>query len=370
MKIKVSPSEEENVYKSYVTDERATLILNKGIVAEQYKKITAALPSVTMYYAIKSMPDKEVINTLYECGCNFDVATSGEIDILKELSVESEKTIHTHPIKTQFEIEKAIEYGCEVFVVDNLHELLKFIPYKDKVSVLVRVSFRSANAKIDLSKKFGCNADKIEEMLSNARSLGIKVIGLSFHVGSQNTDPSMYVTAISKCATVFENYTNLKVLDIGGGFPIAYDGDDINIVEFCAPINTALELIRKDVKVIAEPGRFISGPSVKAVTTIVGKAIRDDRVWYYLNDGVYGSYSGTIFDHVAYPIQVFSDSDELQKCVLAGPTCDSVDVIAEDIMLPDLEIGDIIVGHQMGSYTHATTTEFNCIKKPRIIYVL
>ena len=159
----------------------------------------------------------------------------------------------------------------------------------------------------------------------------------------------------------------LDVLDIGGGFPVAYNDDVMPIDEFCAPIREALAKLPSHVRVIAEPGRFIAAPAAIAVSSVMGKAKRDGRWWYYLDDGVYGSYSGQMYDHAKYPVSALRQDGELQPSVLAGPTCDSIDVIDDNIMLPELEVGDLIVGRMMGAYTWASATDFNFFKRAKVV---
>jgi ornithine decarboxylase len=199
----------------------------------------------------------------------------------------------------------------------------------------------------------------------------VTVIGLSFHVGSQSPTPAAHIAAIEACSPLYEDTavagtTSLSVLDIGGGFPANYDGAR-DEVDFYGPIREALSRLPSHVRVIAEPGRVLSAPAMISVNTVIGRARRGDSIWYYLDDGVYGAYSGQIYDHARYPLTVFGDGCALQRSVLAGPTCDSIDVIAEDALLPELEIGDLVVARQMGAYTLASASEFNSIPRPRVI---
>jgi ornithine decarboxylase len=159
----------------------------------------------------------------------------------------------------------------------------------------------------------------------------------------------------------------LDLLDIGGGFPVAYGGDLPPIREFCRPIRQALKQLPRNVRVIAEPGRFIAGPAGTAVATVVGRAQREGRWWYYLDDGMYGSYNGQLYDHARYPIAVTGARGPAHPSVLAGPTCDSIDVIREDIPLPELQIGDLVIGRVMGAYTACSASDFNFIPRAKIV---
>ncbi len=350
------------------------LVLDCDQLGRQYSLLSKALPDVKLYYAIKSLPHPAVLQTLQSLGAGFDIASSGEIDLLRRQGAHGRNTIHTHPIKRDKDIRDALRFGCTTFVVDNIWELEKFIPYRHRVGLLARVSFPNPNTAIDLSRKFGCRADEAALLIQKAQSLGIHVKGLSFHAGSQCPDSANHVFAIEQCAKIIDEvYQNsgklLSILDIGGGFPVEYIGQAVEINDFCNPIRAALKQLPEHVQIIAEPGRYLSAPAMTAVSCIMGKARRSDTSWYYLDDGVYGSYSGQLFDHAIYPISIFSDITETEEAVLAGPTCDSIDVIAEQVQIPPLAIGDIVVGHQMGAYTSASSTDFNLFDKATIVVI-
>jgi ornithine decarboxylase len=348
------------------------LLLDCDVVRRQYRSLQAALPGVGLFYALKPLPHPAVVAELRDLGGGFDVATSGEIKLVKAAGVAPERCIHTHPIKTDAEIRAALRFGIRRFVVDNPDELRKFRPHRARAQVLLRLSFRDPTAVVDLSRKFGCEPAAVVPMLELAHRLGVTVGGLSFHVGSQVAEPKKYVEAIGVCAELIEQaraagLADLALLDIGGGFPIAYGGRVPPIREFCRPIRQALQRLPRDVRVIAEPGRFIAGPSGTALATVVGRAQREGRWWYYLDDGLYGSYNGQLYDHALYPIDVPGRRGAPHPSVLAGPTCDSIDVVREDIPLPELQIGDLVVGRMMGAYTACSATDFNFIPRAKVV---
>ncbi|NNF99497.1 MAG: type III PLP-dependent enzyme [Desulfobacteraceae bacterium] len=348
------------------------LVMDCDTVREQYRALGHALPGAEIYYAVKSLPHPSIVQTVLDAGGGLELASNGEIELIRSLKVSPRRTIHTHPIKRDRDIVDALRFGCTTFVVDNTDELLKFLPYKHRIGLLLRVSFRSHAAVVDLSKKFGCALGEASELIRLGADLGVHIKGLSFHVGSQCADTTQQVNAIHQCNTLIRRHHDIgaapmSVLDIGGGFPVSYDGGHVDINRYCELIRDALKELPSYVNVIAEPGRFLSAPAMTSVSTIVGKAIRDGMHWYYLDDGVYGSFSGQLFDHMRYPLEVFSSGPGRYPSVLAGPTCDSIDVIAEDLMLPEMGIGDLIVGHMMGAYTAASATSFNSVPKTKII---
>jgi ornithine decarboxylase len=301
-------------------------IIDAARVRTQYRKLAAALPNVDLHYALKPLPHSSVVQTLRDEGAFFDLATNGEVDLVQRCGVAAERCIHTHPIKRDSDIRTALDYGVNVFVVDNPDELRKFVKFRGRASLLIRVSFRSPDAVCDLSRKFGCAPDAAAELLA------------------------------------------LSILDIGGGFPVDYVNRPISVDDFCAPIRRALSALPPGVRVIAEPGRYIAAPSAISVSSVMGRALREGAWWYYLDDGLYGSYSGQMYDHAKYPIEALSSGDgQTHPSVLAGPTCDSIDVIGENLHLPKLEIGDLIVGRSMGAYTSASASDFNFFPRATVL---
>ena len=350
------------------------LIVDCARVRAQYRRLHRALPHVALHYALKPLPHAAVVRAVIEEGGSLDLATTGEVQLAAALGVDPALCIDTHPIKRDQDIRNALEYGVRTFVVDNVDEVRKFRRYGERVALLLRVSFRSPGAVCDLSRKFGCDPEDAIALARLAASLGIDVQGLSFHVGSQAADALKHVEAIEVCRGLLadarrERLGTLDTLDIGGGFPIDYLQHAPDIGKFCAPIREALARLPARVRVLAEPGRFIAGPAAIGVATVMGRARREGHWWYYLDDGLYGSYSGQLYDHARYPVESLRQGEPRLPSVLAGPTCDSIDVIAENLMLPQLKAGDLIVGRAMGAYTWASASEFNFFPKATVIAV-
>ena len=349
------------------------LIIDCDRVRAQYRSLAKALPGVDLHYALKPLPHPAVVRSILDCGGWLDLATTGEVQLASRLGADPARCIHTHPIKRDKDIRNALAAGVRVFVADNPDEVRKFRRHRGAAQLLLRVSFRSPGVVSDLSRKFGCDPEDALELARLAARLGIALRGFSFHVGSQAPDARKHVEAIEVCTRLLaqarrEKLGVLDTLDIGGGFPITYHDAVPDIGRFCAPIRKALKLLPKRIRVIAEPGRYIAGPAAIAVSTVMGRARRSGFWWYYLDDGVYGSYSGQLFDHARYPVRALKEGP-LHASVLAGPTCDSIDVIAEDVRLPALKEGDLVVGHAMGAYTWASASEFNFFPRPTVVSV-
>ncbi|HUJ52514.1 MAG TPA: type III PLP-dependent enzyme [Steroidobacteraceae bacterium] len=350
------------------------VILDCERVRVQFRKLRKALPRVDLHYALKPMPHAAVVRTVIAEGGYLDLATTGEVQLVRRLGISPERCIHSHPIKRPEDIANALEFGVRTFVADNPDEVRKFARLTREAQLLLRVSFRSPGAVCDLSRKFGCDPEDLLSLARLAADLGIGVRGLSFHVGSQSADATKHVEALAACTKLMaaarrERLGICDTLDIGGGFPIDYAQPVQDISRFCAPLRAALGRLPRRVRVIAEPGRYIVGPSAIGVASVMGRARREGHWWYYLDDGLYGSYSGQLFDHARYPVEPLRDSTERLPSVLAGPTCDSIDVIAENLLLPRLKTGDLLVGRSMGAYTWASASEFNFYPRATVVAV-
>ncbi len=340
--------------------------LSEQRLKENYTSLKASLPNCKLYYACKTNSDLNVLRILNECGSAFDVATNGEIDILNDLGIKigHDYTIHTHPIKSIESIDYAIANNNKTFVVDNFHEVNKLIG--KNCDVLIRISFPNPNVKVDLSSKFGVHPDQFMDLYNACVDAGVLVRGISFHVGSNCGNSEMHVSAIKRCLP-FMQTLGLRTLDIGGGFPcFASMSIRGNIETFCGPIREVLE--GAPFEVIAEPGRYIVASAMYMYATVVGKSIRGDTIWYYLDTSVYGMCSGILGDHAEYNLEAQPDRvDNVQfKTVFGGCSCDSIDVIAKYDLYPELLIGDKVLIRDIGAYSNATATTFNGIPLPVI----
>jgi len=370
----IDPFAPAEVQRLVATFGSPLMIIDCERIRGQYRRLQKALPGVDLHYALKPLPHAAVVRTIAALGGWLDLATTGEVQLISRLGIDPARCIHTHPIKRDKDIRNALHGGVKVMVADNPDEVRKFRRYRDEAELLLRVSFRSPGAVSDLSRKFGCDPETALELARLAARLGIRVRGFSFHVGSQARDALKHVEAIEACVQLLKQARREKLgafdtLDIGGGFPIDYMQRVPDIGRFCAPIRKALAAVPRHVRVIAEPGRFIAGPAAIGVASVMGRAEREGHWWYYLDDGLYGSWSGQLFDHARYPLESLKQSSDQRPSVLAGPTCDSIDVIAENIMLPKLKVGDLVVGRAMGAYTWASASEFNFFPRATVVSV-
>jgi len=370
--VRCAPSSQGERFRRLVERYGSPLfVLDAAMLRERYRSLQRHLPGVGLFYAVKSLAEPAVLRILHSEGAGFDLASAGEVARVQSLGIPPRQCIHTHPIKSDREIRVALRYGCTTFVVDNAFEIQKFVRYRHRVGLILRVGFRNPHARVDLARKFGCDIADVPELLAHAHRLGLHIKGLSFHVGSQCPTPDAHVSAIDAAGELLRDAVPpgaapMSLLDIGGGFPVAYDGDEEDnerlLAEFCAPLRAAIGALPESIEVIAEPGRCLSAPAVALVVTVIGKAERAGRLWYYLDDGVYGAFSGQIYDGAEYPLTFFGPAC-VDNAVIAGPTCDSIDVVRDGIHIPDLGLGEVVVARCMGAYTAASATDFNSLER-------
>jgi ornithine decarboxylase len=349
--------------------ETPQLLLSRSEVRRNYQALAAALPRVQIHYAVKANNHPVILQEIWDAGGNFDICSVGEINDVMKTRVDPHTLLHTHPVKSVREFDQAVAAGVELFVVDNPDEVKKFARYTDKkLKVLIRYKIGLEKAAVvNLQYKFGCNTKEVLPLARMIEETGHEFHGLSFHIGSQCIYSENYVKAIEAARKLIFQLDcanlNTSILDIGGGFPSQYLDPIPGIAEFCAPIQKALEKkIRPGIKVIAEPGRFISASPVTLVASIVGKAYRDGKMWYYLDDGLYSTFSGMLYDHCIYPVVTDHEGDE-KLSVLAGPTCDSFDVMYDGLMIPDHNIGDMFVFPVTGAYCSVSGSTFNSLRR-------
>jgi ornithine decarboxylase len=326
---------------------------------------------------VKAAPHPIVLSTIAICGGGFDVATSAEIALLQQLGLPMDRCIHTNPIKKPVDIDVAYAAGIRTFVVENPCEVQKFVGMPADIELMVRLAFRNPAAKSDLSSKFGVEPADAELLVKHVVASGVQFAGFSFHIGSQSASAQAFGTALRGTLDLVAHIADslgvrARVIDIGGGFPVTYREQMPTIDGIADVIDDALGSARDDFTLLAEPGRYLAADCMTLLTSVVGTAERDGQVWHYLDDGLYGSYSNVMTEDVHPAIlamrELTADSvGEIEPVTLAGPTCDSADVIARNYPMPPLEVGDIVVSPMMGAYTAVTSSRFNGIPATPIV---
>lgn len=343
------------------------ICVSRSAVRRNFEALRDGLPGVEFYYAAKSNPDATLLRTLREAGCQIDVCSVGELQAALEAGFTPDQMLHTHPCKTLDNLLTCYNAGLRWFVYDNEIELEKMHRYTPDVTLLLRVAMSSASSLINLSAKFGCAPSEAVDLLLKAKAKGMHVNGLEFHVGSQTTSPDDYDIAFGRIRRIYDEALaagiELEVIDFGGGLPAPYRDAVLTLDTFCDSLRQSLDRHFGDlpVRLVAEPGRGISAETSTLVTSVIGKSVRPNgKTQYIIDDGLYGSFSGKVYDHVDYPLLA---EDGLVRptyeCIVAGPTCDSTDVVCADQELPDMEIGEILLVPSMGAYTNASASTFN-----------
>jgi ornithine decarboxylase len=358
-------------------------VIDHDALRQNYREFKRYLPRVQAYYAVKANPDPAIVGTLYREGASFDVASMPEFRIvheyIKDLPAKErqdwiwDKIIYANPTKPTETLEELNQYKPLV-TFDNLEEIRKIKRHAPNAGLALRLKVPNTGAMVELSSKFGAAPGEAVDLILQADQLGLVVEGISFHVGSQTTNFENYVQALSLTANVFKEakdrgYTKMNLIDIGGGFPAPYDASVRPFRELANVINTEIDrLFPPDIQILAEPGRFLVASAGYAVAKIIGKAVRDGKTCYYINDGVYHTYSGVIFDHCKYPVRAFRRGPT-SICSVFGPTCDALDVVSMAENLPDLERDDLVYSENIGAYSHASATHFNGFPPATVVHV-
>ncbi|MDD3406616.1 MAG: type III PLP-dependent enzyme [Methanomicrobium sp.] len=358
-------------------------VIDHEQIRKNYRDFKERLPNVQVYYAVKANSNPEIIKTLYEMGCSFDVASMPEFMLvyenIKHLSEDEQldwiydKIIYANTIKPA-ETLQALNHYQPLVTFDNIEELKKIKKFAPQAGLVLRLRVPNTGSMVELSSKFGVDPGDAVDLIESAYEMGLTVEGLSFHVGSQCTNFENYIQALEISSNIFtevETRTGQKLtlLDIGGGFPVKYHPGVKSIRTLAKQLNEEFErLLPADIQIMAEPGRFLVANACSVVAKVVGKAFRDGKPCYYINDGVYHTYSGQVFDHCTYPVLSFKEG-EPQISAVFGPTCDAFDTITLSAELPELEIDDLVYSENIGAYSHASSTYFNGFPPAKVVHI-
>jgi ornithine decarboxylase len=358
-------------------------VIDHDEIRKNYAEFRRYLPRVQGYYAVKANPDPAIVRTLYNAGGSFDVASWPEFLIvyenIKKLPAKArqdfiwDKVIYANPVKANETLSKLDPYRPLV-TYDNPEEIAKMKRHSPNAGLVLRIQVPNTGSMVELSSKFGAAPGEAVDLIEAARAAGFTVEGLSFHVGSQATNFDNYVQALNISADIFHEarlrgHSKMNLLDIGGGFPAPYDEKVRPFHELARLINSEIErLFPKDIEILAEPGRFLVATAATLVVKIVGKAYRDRKLCYYVDDGIYGTFSGILFDHCQYHLDSFSRGKR-QICSVFGPTCDALDTISHAENLPELNLGEMLFSKNIGAYTTASATDFNGFARARIVHI-
>lgn len=366
--------------------EHAFYLVDLGEITKSYINWMKFMPDIKPYYAVKCNPNPVLLEALASLGANFDCASENEIKTIIEITNDPTRIIFANPCKMSSQIRYARANDVDCMTFDCEEELYKIKLYHPYAKLILRLAVDDSKSMCKFNKKFGCKPDQVKELLLIAKTLKLDVIGFSFHVGSGCISADTYYDALKDCRVAIdiakELSINMTVVDIGGGFP----GIDKNVrfEDIAKEVNRGIidffgqEVENKSIQFIAEPGRYFAERSHTLVLNVIGKKrVLDDStekkepiIIYYLNDGVYGSFNCIYFDNGNPTILPFNERDgKLHKSRIFGPTCDSIDLISENIMLPELAIGEWVYVENFGAYTVAASSSFNGFRTSLFKYI-
>jgi ornithine decarboxylase len=387
---KLEPYDIVNMFLEKNQSEEPFLIVNLGEIIRQYQKWTTNLPMIKPYYAVKCNPDLVILELLNNLGCNFDCASQNEISKIINLDVSPDRIIFANPCKMISQIKYARAHDVDLVVFDDESELYKIKLFHSNAKLVLRIKTDDSSSLCKFNCKFGADLEDVTSLLKTAKSLGLHVMGVSFHVGSGCKNKKQYRSAIEDCYKVYqigeELGMKIELVDIGGGFPGMES--DISFEEIAEELKSAInEYFYKDdkylVEFIAEPGRYMVASSHILVLSIINKKVRinkesgEKEITYYVNDSIYSTLNNIIHDHFTVTNEnlfPFNERNEKKyKSTIFGPTCDSLDKITDIIYLPDLLCGEYLYIVNLGAYTTAVNYDkelFNGFNKPSINYIV
>jgi ornithine decarboxylase len=346
------------------------LVLSLEQIEKNYRLLRTHLPRVKVFYAIKANPHRRILELMRDLGSNFDVASDGEIMELSSLGVDGSRMIYANPMKTVNGLRACRNAGVGKMTFDSAGEIDKMARECPGATVLLRIRIDNSSAHVDLNKKFGTAREQALELLLKARDAGLDAAGIAFHVGSQTTSADPYLYALDIAREIFEEAAaagmQLRIMDIGGGFPIPEPKVRFNLQEMLNQINARLDEDFPGVEIWAEPGRFICGTAVNLITSVIGVTERGGQPWYFLDEGLYGTFSGVLFDQWDFKLISFKEGEQV-AATFAGPSCDSLDIMFRGKMTVRQEEGDLILVPICGAYTSASATTFNGFSKANFV---
>ncbi|MGE5516758.1 MAG: type III PLP-dependent enzyme [Bacteroidota bacterium] len=339
------------------------VVVDLDVVRDNYLGLRRWLPVAQVYYAVKANPAPEIVRMLVELGSSFDVASRGEIDLCLASGARADKISFGNTIKKQSDIAYAYDKGVRLYAFDSRAELEKLAASAPGSKVFCRLLMTCDGAEWPLSRKFGCEIDMAKDLLVQARELGLDPYGVSFHVGSQQTDLRQWDIAVGKAAMLFtaldEAGIELRMVNLGGGFPAQYRTNIPAVEQYADAVMTAMTNHFGNAlpAMIIEPGRSLVGDAGILETEVVlisQKGYDDPTRWVYLDIGKFGGLAETMDEAIKYRIQTPHDGGETAPVILAGPTCDSADILYEKAgyeMPVGLKVGDKVRILSTGAYT-------------------
>lgn len=357
-------------YKNNAAEPTPLLLMDLDVVKQKASLIGKQIRNAQVFYALKANPDLRLASMLYSSGMGFEIASAGELKMVKSIGVAPAKIITGNTVKTVDFIQELYAYGVRHFAFDSEEEVKKIVQHAPGSKVYIRLSVPNEGSEWPLSQKFGVEMDEACDLIVLAKESGLEPVGITFHVGSQCTNIYNWDTAIDKARRLWDMVAargiTLSLLNIGGGYPIDYTKHVADIETIDRRIDALLkDKFPEGVEVFIEPGRGIVGDAGVFMSKVIGKAKRGDENWLYIDVGVFGGLIESI-GGIKYSYVVESNK-AAKKWVVAGPSCDSFDVMDHDVLLPEPEVGDHIFVLGSGAYTTSYASEFNGFAIPKTV---
>ncbi|MFC1902872.1 type III PLP-dependent enzyme [Chloroflexota bacterium] len=348
------------------------LVIDRDVIQRKFGELQRAIGPARICYALKANSHRRIVKLLQELGADFEISSQEELSFLLSQGIPPRRLISSNPVKTEGFIRAAHASGVELLAFDSYAEVEKLAQFAPGSKVYVRLSVSNEGSQWPLSRKFGVEVEEAVKLLVEAGERGLDPYGITFHVGSQCTEQATWIKALEESKRVWDlamsRGLKLRMLNIGGGFPIKYVNPAPSIVQIARTVRDVIEkTFSKDIEIFVEPGRAIVGEAGVLVATVIGKGARNGERWVYLDVGVFNGLMESI-GGIKYPIAVPRDGPK-GRWVLAGPSCDSFDVISTEAELTEPEVGGKVHIMSAGAYTTAYASNFNgfCIPKTYFI---
>ncbi len=348
------------------------LVIGRDVIQRKFREFREAIGPARVFYALKANPHRRIVRLLLELDAGFEISSHEELNFLLRQGVPPHRLISSNPVKTEGFIKAAYATGVECLAFDSYAEVEKLAELAPGSKVYVRLSVSNEGSQWPLSRKFGVETEEAVKLLMEAGKRGLDPYGITFHVGSQCTEQATWIKALEKSREVWDLAERLgltlRMLNIGGGFPITYISPALSIVRIAKLVRDTIgEKFPRDIEIFVEPGRAIVGEAGILAATVIGKGMRNGQRWLYLDVGVFNGLMESM-GGIQYPIAVARDGPE-GSWVLAGPSCDSFDVISAEVKLAEPEIGDKVYIMSAGAYTTAYASNFNGFCIPKTYFV-
>lgn len=345
------------------------LVMSETRLRDNARRFKAAMPRVRPHFAVKANPHVDVLRIFKEEGLCFEVASIAEIDAMIELDVNIETVFYSNPIKSPASVRRATGAGIKWYVVDTPEEVEKIAKINPAAKLYLRIEVSNEGSVWPLCGKFGARPSGVTAVIESAKMHGMSLTGATFHVGSQCNNISNWTKGISAVKELFgtleDNGWTPELLNIGGGYPLLLSSEDPTIEEIGKIINEELKSIPESIQIMGEPGRFLVGSAGCLITQAVGLATRDDKRWLYLDTGFYG---GLLEVAQKFPLKIVSQrTGKVEPWTLAGPTCDSVDVLGDHALPSNIKVEDILFVPNLGAYCTTCACDFNGFPVPEIV---